>query len=77
MKKRALYIFYLLFFTYNCNAQLLYLQENYKGGISVDGKGYYGQNYMQPDTINKVNSVPPGSTIKKTFLISLRFVAVV
>ena len=72
MKKKAHYIFYLLFFTYNCNAQLLYLQENYKGGISVDGKGYYGQNYMQADTINFVNSVPPGSTIKKAFLISYR-----
>ncbi|MFI5141607.1 MAG: hypothetical protein ACHQII_04570, partial [Bacteroidia bacterium] len=77
MKRQAYFIFYFFFVTLCSNAQLLYLQENYKGGVSVDGKSYYRQDYLSKDTINFVNTVPVGSSIKKALLISLRFVALV
>jgi len=77
MKKQVLFTFYFLLFTFYSNAQLLYLQENYKGGVSVDGKEYYGGDNLNVDTITFVNTVPAGSTIKKALLLSLRFVALV
>jgi gliding motility-associated-like protein len=56
---------------FNTNkAQFLYYQDTYKGGISMDGKSYYGQDYLHSDTIKFVNTVPAGSVIKKAYLIS-------
>jgi len=54
-------------------AQVLYLQENFRGGASVDGKSNYGFTYLNPDTINFTNTAPTGSTIKKSFLIGMRY----
>ena len=70
--KRYIYILFSLF-AVNSHAQLLYLQENYRGGVSVDGKSYYFETYLQADTINFQNTVPIGSSIKKAFILSLRF----
>jgi gliding motility-associated-like protein len=70
MKRSLLFIFYFLHFAYYSKAQILYLQDNYKGGISVDGKGYLTFDCLQPDTIVFKNSVPIGSTLKKAFIIS-------
>jgi gliding motility-associated-like protein len=64
-------ILFFLCFT-NLKAQLLYYQDTYKGGISVDGRSYFGKFYAAADSISFQNSVPAGSFIKKAFLISNR-----
>jgi len=51
----------------------MFLQDNFKGGVSADGHAYQGMSYFNYDTINFQNSVPVGATIRKAFLISLRF----
>jgi len=63
-----------LFFntSFKSHAQLLYLQENFKGGVSVDGRSYYFYQYQNADTIDFANTVPLGSTIKKAFLLTQR-----
>jgi gliding motility-associated-like protein len=60
----------LFLFAFQAKSQYLYLQENYKGGISLDGKGYLGFDAYLPDTIAFKNIVSIGSTLKKAFLIT-------
>jgi hypothetical protein len=73
--KHLLKIFFsiLLCLSAKSYAQFLYLQDTYKGGISMDGKSYSGESYLASDTINFINTVPTGSTIKKAFLVSDRY----
>ena len=54
-------------------AQLLYYQNTYKGGASFDGNTYYELTWANADTIHFQNYVPTGCTLKKAFLISLKF----
>ena len=68
--KHLFKILFLLLFAFYAKAQYLYLQENYKGGISMDGKGYLTFTALQPDTIIFKNKIPAGSTLKKAFLIT-------
>ena len=65
-------IFLLLLFSFQVKAQLLYLQESYKGGVSYDGRSYQAFDYLQPDSIVFKNSISVGSTLKKAYLISQR-----
>lgn len=51
---------------------MLYYQNTYKGGASLDGKTYYWLSWNSPDTIHFQNSVPSGCTLKKAFLVSFK-----
>lgn len=62
----------MLFLFLNGKAQVLLLQDNFKGGVSADGRSYIGTSYINADTINFQNSAPSSSTIRKAFLISRR-----
>ncbi len=66
-------IFLLCFSSFQLKAQELYYQSTYKGGVSYDGKSYYSLDWYNADSIKFQNSVPAGCTIKKAFLISLKF----
>jgi len=59
-----------IFLSIQGQAQLLYLQDNFRGGICVDGKGYPGGAGVQADTIIFQNSVPAGGMVRKAFLIT-------
>ena len=53
-------------------SQILFSQETFNGGISVDGKNYHGPDYAQADTILFSNTIPSGSIVLKAFLFSNR-----
>ena len=73
MKKQIVITCFLFLITTLGEAQLLYLQQNYHGGVSVDGKEYYNEDNLNPDTLNFINVAPVGSIIKRALLISHRF----
>lgn len=62
----------ILFFVFLCfvsKAQVIFYQNNIKGGVTGDGRSHYSiQDYMAADTIALANVVPTGATIKKAFL---------
>ena len=64
---------YLLLNACYSNAQELYYQNTFKGGVSFDGVTYYTEYWMDADTIHFKNAVPTGSILKRAFLISLKF----
>ena len=68
--KHLFKILFLLLFAFYAKAQYLYLQENYKGGICMDGRGYSGFAFTLGDSIVFNNTVPVGSTLKKAFIIT-------
>jgi gliding motility-associated-like protein len=68
--KNVFIIFILFFSSLQLKAQLLFYQNTYKGGISVDGKGYEGFDCLQSDSIIFKNSVAISSVIKKAYLIA-------
>ena len=72
--KLLLKIFLFLYCFTNVKAQLLFYQDTYKGGVSVDGRSYYGSDCLQADLINFQNIAPIGSILKKAFLISNHYV---
>ncbi|MGZ3919293.1 MAG: T9SS type B sorting domain-containing protein [Bacteroidia bacterium] len=51
---------------------MLFLQENFQGGICLDGHDYQALTYFNEDTINFQNAVPTGATIRKALLLSRR-----
>lgn len=55
------------------SSQLLFYQDTYKGGISSDGKSYWKVDYLSSDTIPFLCSIPVGSSIRKAYLLSMRF----
>src|ERR1700740_1385358 len=76
MKKYLLFTFYFLLFTFCSKAQLIFYQDAYKGGVASDGVAYFRQDYLLADSINFQLNIPPTATIRKTYLLSLRFVYV-
>jgi gliding motility-associated-like protein len=57
---------------FQSKSQLLFIQDNVKGGISADGFSYFQLSYLQVDTLHFQSNIPPLSTIKKAFLFSHR-----
>jgi gliding motility-associated-like protein len=70
--KKTVYISLFILLYGTSHAQLLYLQDTYKGGVSYDGRSYYGFEYLLADTIIFKNAIASGSTIRKAYLISER-----
>jgi gliding motility-associated-like protein len=66
---RLLFILTLFFNVCIINAQQLFYQNTFKGGVCGDGKSYVDVSYIFQDTINFENIVPPSSIIKSSFLI--------
>ncbi len=56
------------------NAQQLFYQNTYKGGVTADGVSYAEYSELQPDTINFQLHIPATSTVKKAFLFTLRHI---
>jgi hypothetical protein len=54
--------------------QQLFYQNTYKGGVCGDGISYNSKDYLWADTIRFANVVPPGTVIKKAFLISYKLI---
>jgi gliding motility-associated-like protein len=68
-------IYKILFFsliTLCAKSQIIFLQNNIKGGVCGDGVSYFGKDYLQADTIIFSNFVPTGSLIKKAYLFTYR-----
>ena len=72
MKRQTLFTFYFLLFTYIIKAQFLFYQDTYKGGVTSDGRSYYGFDYLQADSFALYTHIPSGASIRKAYLISIR-----
>ncbi len=70
LKYHQLLFFILL--TVSSKSQLLFHQENIKGGVCGDGISYYNMDYLSEDTIQLAINLPNGSEIKKAYLFSSR-----
>jgi len=66
-------IFMCLWLFQPAQAQVIFYQDTYKGGITSDGVSYAAQEYFSADSINFQLSIPATSTIRKAFLLTLRF----
>src|ERR1700739_1229726 len=62
----------LLLFSFQLQAQELFYQNTFKGGVSFDGVTYSDYGWLNSDIIHFQNSVPAGCTLKKAFLISYK-----
>jgi gliding motility-associated-like protein len=72
--KRYYYICFVFLIAFNAKSQLLFYQDTYKGGVTADGVSYCGYDYLQADSINFQLHIPITATIRKAYLLNLRYI---